>query len=116
MTPIDKNYLSLQFRNKVYKKNATEFQGFFEDIMEIAYPDFQKIRPYGNKGDGGNDGYRPTEGVYYQVYAPINPNEKEADAVKKIKKDFKNLRENWGKISKIKTYFFVFNDKGGGSQ
>ena len=77
MDTIDKNYLRLQFWNKVYQKNATEFQGFFEDIMQKAFSDFKKIRPYGNEGDGGNDGYRPSEGIYYQVYAPKIPNEKE---------------------------------------
>ena len=65
MEPIDKNYLRLQFWNKIYQKNATEFQSFFEDIMQKAFPDFQKIRPYGNQGDRGNDGYRPGEGIYY---------------------------------------------------
>ncbi len=54
MEPIDKNYLRLQFWNKVYQKNATEFQSFFEDIMQKTFSDFQKIRPYGKQGDGGN--------------------------------------------------------------
>jgi tetratricopeptide (TPR) repeat protein len=111
---IDKNYLRLQFWNKVYQKNATEFQSFFEKIMLLAFPGFHKIRPYGNKGDGGNDGYKPDEGVYYQVYAPRKPDEKEAQAAKKLKEDFNTLKKNWDKISTIKTYYFVFNDKGGG--
>ena len=111
---IDKNYLHLQFWNKVYQKNATEFQSFFEDIMLKAFPSFQKIRPYGNKGDGGNDGYRPDEGVYYQVYAPQKPDEKEAQAAKKLKEDFNKLKKNWDKISTIKIYNFVYNDKGAG--
>ena len=114
MEPIDKNYLRLQFWNKVYQKNATEFQTFFEDIMQKAYSDFQKIRPYGKQGDGGNDGYRPTEGIYYQVYAPKNPNENEAKAAQKLKKDFEKLKTSWDQISKIKTFYFVFNDKGAG--
>ena len=111
---IDKNYLMLQFWNRVYRNNATEFQTFFEDIMQKAFPGFQKIRPYGKKGDGGNDGYRPSEGIYYQIYAPKNPSEKEAQAAKKLKDDFDKLKKNWDKISTIKTYHFVFNDKGAG--
>ena len=94
----DKNYLRLQFWNKVYQKNATEFQSFFEDIMLQAFPDFQKTRPYGKKGDAGNDGYRPDEGLYYQVNAPKNPNEKELEASKKLKNDFNRLKKNWDKI------------------
>ena len=115
MTPTDRNYLRLQFWNQVHKRNATAFQSFFEDIMEKAYPDFNKIRPYGKAGDAGNDGYRPSEGIYYQVYAPKRPSEKEADAARKLKVDFETLKNNWEDITKIKYYNFVFNDKGGGS-
>ncbi len=61
---IDKHYLSLQFWLRIYQTNATEFQSFFEDIMQKAFPDFQKIRPYGKVGDRGNDGYRPDAGIY----------------------------------------------------
>jgi len=109
MKPIDKHYLRLQFWNKVYQKNATEFQTFFEDIMQEAFPDFQKIRPYGNQGDRGNDGYRPDKGMYYQAYSPQKPREKEADAAKKLKKVFETLKANWNQISNIKTFYFVFN-------
>ncbi len=112
MELIDKNYLRLQFRDKVYWKNATEFHNFFQDIMEKAFPDFQRINPYGKEGDAGNDGYRPTEGIYYQVYAPKNPNEKEAKAAQKLKEDFEKLKKNWDQISKIETFYFVFNNKG----
>ena len=73
MKPLDTNYLSLQFKDRIYSKNGTEFQSFFENIMEKAFSDFQKIRPYGNQGDGGNDGYRKNAGIYYQVYSPNTP-------------------------------------------
>lgn len=115
MDKIDTNYLRLQFWRRIHEKNATEFQSFFENIMENAFPDFQKIRPYGNKGDGGNDGYRPDAGIYYQVYAPMNPKEKEAYAAKKLKKNFQDLKTTWDQISKVKAYYFVFNDKGTGT-
>lgn len=115
MDKIDKNYLRLQFWNKVYQKNATEFQIFFESIMQKAFSDFEKVRPYGNRGDGGNDGYRPTEGAYYQVYAPQNPLEKEKEAACKLKEDFEKLKINWDKIANIKKFYFVFNDKGTGT-
>jgi hypothetical protein len=38
------------------------------------------------------------------VYAPIKPLEKEADAAKKVKKDFETLKANWNQISNIKTF------------
>lgn len=114
MESIDRNYLHSQFWIKVYQKNGIEFQRFFEDIMEKAFPDFQKIRPYSKKGDAGNDGYRATKGIYYQVYAPNNPNEKETKAARKLKEDFEKLKKSWDQISKIKKFYFVFNDKGAG--
>ena len=111
----DTNYLKMQFWLKIYEKYGTEFQSFFEAVMREAFPDFEKIRPYGNLGDQGNDGYRPKVGIYYQVYAPLDPNEKDADAALKLKKDFNKLQESWDQISKIKEFYFVFNDKGHGS-
>jgi hypothetical protein len=115
MNPIDVNYLLLQFKIKIYSKNATEFQSFFEDIMEKAYLDFQKIRPYGNEGDAGNDGYRKDSGIYYQIYAPKVPKLNEAKAAKKLLEDFQKLQNKWNEISRIKEYYFVFNDKYSGS-
>lgn len=115
MASLDRNNLQLQFKNRIYQKHGTEFQSFFEGIMQMAFPNFQKVRPYGNKGDGGNDGYRPDEGIYYQVYSPRIPNQKEATAVKKMKDDFEKLKTSgWDQISNIKEYHFVFNDKGDG--
>ena len=115
MKPLDKHFLSLQFKNNIHSKNGNEFQSFFEDIMEKAYLDFQKIRPYGNKGDGGNDGYRKDLGIYYQVYAPRVPKVNEKDAAGKLKGDFQKIKNEWNEISNIKTYNFVFNDKYDGS-
>lgn len=115
MKPLDKNYLSLQFKIKIHSKNGTEFQSFFEDITEKAFLDFQKIRPYGSKGDAGNDGYRKDSGIYYQVYAPSTPKVNESKAAKKLQEDFQKLQNEWSEISKIKEYNFVFNDKYDGS-
>ena len=114
MNNVDKKYLKLQFDLKVHEKSATEFQSFFENIMQEAFSDFQKIFPYGHQGDGGNDGYRPKKGIYYQIYAPKNPAEKQAAAAIKLKKDFEKLKMKWNQISEIKTFYFVFNDKGSG--
>jgi hypothetical protein len=115
MTPLDKHYLSLQFKIHVYSKSGSEFQAFFERIMEKAFPDYQKIRPYGREGDSGNDGYRKKAGIYYQIYAPYTPKLNEAIAAKKLRNDFEKLLREWDEISNIKEYNFVFNDKYGGS-
>ena len=115
MKTLDKKFLSSQFQVKIYSKNGSEFQSFFEQIMEKAYPDFQKVRPLGRKGDAGNDGYRKHSGIYYQVYAPSTPKVNETTAAGKLKNDFQKLKAGWDEISKIKEYNFVFNDKYGGS-
>ncbi len=115
MNATGKDYLRLQFSERIKNKSASEFQSFFEDIMGKADPDFQKIRPLGELGDRGNDGYIPAKGIYFQSYAPINPGEKQADAAAKLNRDYNTLKENWDEISKIKAYRFVFNDKGMGS-
>lgn len=93
MNPLDKHYLSLQFKNKIHSKDGNEFQSFFENIMEKAYSDFQKIRPYGKEGDAGNDGYRKKLGIYYQVYAPNVPKVNEAKAAEKLENDFLKLKD-----------------------
>lgn len=115
MKPLDKNYLLLQFRDKIHTKNGTEFQSFFENVMEKAYSDFKKVKPHGIYGDRGNDGYRKKSGIYYQVYAPEVPSINQAKAAKKLKEDFEKLKKNWDKILEIKEYHFVFNDKYSGT-
>lgn len=116
MKEIDKHYLALQFREKIFTKNGTEFQSFFENIMEKKYPDFEKVKPYGNKGDGGNDGFIKSAGIYYQVYAPSSPIEKHSEAAKKLQEDFEKLtRSGWDDIANIQKYIFVFNDKYNGT-
>lgn len=111
----DKVYLESQFRNQIHTKTGNEFQSFFEDVMEKVFPNFQKIRPYGNRGDGGNDGYIRDAGKYFQVYAPRTPDINESAAAKKFSDDFNKLKRQWEGISAIKEYNFVFNDKYGGS-
>jgi hypothetical protein len=111
MKKLDKNYLALQFRNHILSRNGSAFQSFFESIMEKADPSFEKVKPYGNKGDSGNDGYKNEAGVFYQVYAPNVPSVNGAKAAKKLRDDFQKLKKGWNPISTIKEYNFVFNDK-----
>lgn len=115
MKPLDKHYLWMQFWLKIHTKNSSEFQSFFEDIMQKAFPDFQKIRPYGKEGDGGNDGYIKSLGAYYQVYAPSRPGMKDADAAKKFVTDFEKLKSEWNEVSEVKKFYLVYNDKNLGS-
>ncbi len=110
--PIDTHYLNLQIKNKFYTINSYEFQSFFEEIMLIKNLAFQKVKPYGKDGDAGNDGFIDKLGQYYQVYAPIDPKTKDANAARKFIEDFKKLKDSeWNLNNNIKEYFFVYNDK-----
>jgi len=114
MKSIDKNYLLLQFKDRVHQKNAMEFQTFFEDVMSKSSKEFKKVSSGG--GDGGNDGYISASGTYYQVYAPKTPAEKRMTASSKFETDFTTLKEKWSHIADIKEYNFVFNDKYAGTR
>jgi tetratricopeptide (TPR) repeat protein len=114
MQITDENYLRLQYWDGIHKKSGSEFQSFFEGIMQCLYNDFKKIRPYGNIGDKKNDGFREREGIYYQVYAPKNPLDKQKKAVDKLINDFDGIYQNWNESFPIKEFIFVFNDKGEG--
>lgn len=112
---IDKKYLILQFRNKIYELKGTAFQSFFEELMYKYNSEFIKIKPLGRLGDGGNDGYIRSKGEYYQVYSPETPAINHKTAAKKMVDDYNKLINNWNHISEIKTYYFVYNDKYEGS-
>lgn len=117
MNDNEKAFARILFKNKIYEKSGTEFEDFFTRIMNYAYEDFRQIKPQGGIGDRKNDGYIPSTGTYYQVYAPENPSSDKtpAKAVKKAKEDFDGLLEYWSKIRELKEYYFVFNDKYHGS-
>lgn len=108
---IDKKFILLQFKEKIFLKNGSLFQAFFENLMQVADSRFIKIEPQGRNGDGGNDGYIPEEGKYFQNYAPKTPEDKDTAAAEKFKDDFEKLQNNWSDFTNIKSYNFVFNDK-----
>lgn len=111
MNHTDKHYLRLQFLNKILKKNGTEFQSFFWDFMKITTPDFEPVKPYGKIGDWKNDGFIKDKGIYYQIYAPEDPTDKQGAAANKMFNDFEGLYGHWNSLYPIKEFFFVFNDK-----
>ncbi len=79
--------------------------------MQFAEPDFRPIKPYGNIGDRKNDGYVPSKGRYFQVYAPDQPTFSATKAAKKASEDLDGLFESWNENTPIKEYYFVFNDE-----
>jgi len=97
------------FKLKLYEVYGDSFQRLFNDIASYRYPDFQAVAPYGNQGDGGNDGWIPNEKRYFQVYG------KKADSkidlnyiLGKATGDFTKIQVTWGKVD---YYHFVYNDR-----
>lgn len=116
MSPEERQIARLMFKEKIHKAIGFEFEHLFAEVMEYSRPTFRKIRPYGNQGDGGNDGYESEYGRYFQVFSPKEPSDSQSNAIKKVAEDFKDkLIPHWQNICEVKEYFFVFNDKYHGS-
>lgn len=110
-TREEKSVAHTIFRNRVLELEGTPFENFFCDILGKRYPEFRKIKPQGNIGDRANDGYIPSLGRYFQVFAPEEPKFKINDAITKAQKDFARLKSEWEDTTPVKEFFFVFNDK-----
>lgn len=105
----DNFFYRIFFKLKLYESSGESFQKLFSEIMSHRNNNFQSVAPYGNWGDGGNDGFIPSENHYFQIYAPkATTNISSKTAVDKAIEDFSKLKNNWGKIDK---YTFVINDK-----
>ncbi len=115
MRTFDKHFLTIQFKLSIFSKKGSEFQSFVERIFTKAFPEFEKVRPYGNVGDGGNDGFIRRSGTYYQIYAPKDPFEKDSETAAKIINDFSKLIKSWNHISPIRKFCFVYNDNFSGT-
>lgn len=115
MDPSTKAFYRILFHLRIHESNGKAFEILFSTIMGYRYPKFQQVKPQGSIGDRGNDGYIPDLGHYYQVYAPEKPRDSGSSAAKKSVADFDKLSAYWNKISPIKRYSFVFNDKFEGS-
>ena len=102
----------IMFVNQVLKANNVVFQQLFWSVMRAKHGGrFVPIRPQGAKGDGGNDGYLPADGHYFQVYGPVDPEKKREYAAEKVTEDFEKLKKSWGQSTEIRAYSFVINDK-----
>lgn len=97
------------FKLKIYEVSGESFQRLFNDIASYRHPNFQAVAPYGNLGDGGNDGWIPDENRYFQVYGKKPSSETNLPyIIKKATGDFDKIQNNWGQID---YYHFVYNDR-----
>ena len=98
------------FRNRLHRTTGDAFQLLVSEIYRYREPDFQFIAPWGNWGDGGNDGWIPGKGHYLQLYGPkpttvLDP----VSALGKALTDFNKLTTT-GKWLDVRRFSFVLND------
>jgi hypothetical protein len=106
----DNYWFMLQFKLKLYQATGEEYQRLFNSVMTACHGEnYQSVRPWGNKGDGGNDGFLVNEGRYFQICAP-NPTTKknEVQIANKAKDDFHKLIASQ---SNLQLYSFALNDR-----
>jgi hypothetical protein len=115
MNNTEKALSRIKFQLKIYSSDGTAFETLFKSIMQYSNPNFTPVKPQGNIGDRKNDGYIKTIASYYQVFAPEESSKTLNKTIKKIYTDFKGLKDYWDKVSPIKEYHFVLNDKYKGS-
>ena len=117
MEAVRKLIARKMFRLRVYEAKGVEYQRLFEKVMQHRHQGFVPVKPYGNAGDRKNDGYIPTTGTFFQVYAPENPSSHRTvvTAAAKAKQDFEGLVEHWDGTCKIRVFRFGFNDSYRGS-
>ncbi len=101
----------LMFKNKIVMSNGQAFEDLFVRIMQIHEPTFIPIKASGRKGDLGNDGFIPSKGIYFQVYAPEDLSMRQGEAIEKLQHDFVRLHSNWNRNTAIKEFYYVVNDK-----
>src|SRR5271156_3689532 len=88
----------LVFKLRGHEAKGMVFQRLFEKVMQYRYPnDFVPIKPYGNVGDRKNDGYSPSTGTYFQVFAPEDATSARSitTAADKLNEDFEGLVGYW---------------------
>ncbi|HBX3103151.1 TPA: hypothetical protein MHW06_25400 [Klebsiella pneumoniae] len=103
------------FKLKVHESNGIEYENLFSKVMSYYLPGFDKVKPHGNIGDRGNDGWVHGAGIYYQVYAPEDLPNNEKKSLDKMKDDFRKLYSYWNTISTVREFYFVVNDKYNGT-
>lgn len=109
MSNNDNYWYRILFRLKIYQESGESFQRLVNELCQHSLDGFQAIAPWGNWGDGGNDGWIQSEQRYLQVYGPKPTTEwSPLSAVNKVAQDFQKLLDKW---PRIRIYSFVINDR-----
>ena len=103
--------IQTRFVEIIKNTNGNEWQSKFSWIASRKFPGiFKEMPPFVE--DGGNDGWIPGYGTYFQCYGPYkNASDQINDFIKKMKKDTPKVLKNWDDTDKVKEYHFVWNTK-----
>jgi hypothetical protein len=102
-----RGFYGLRFENAFLREKGKAFETLFARIMAHGFAgDFQPVRPYGAKGDLKCDGYRASDRMVFQCYAPDST--KLRDLLAKIDEDFHGAVAHWGQ--RLHRWTFVHND------
>jgi len=99
------------FKLLVHESEGQKYEDLFVKIMSYSDPGFKPVKAYGNIGDRGNDGWVANNGRYYQSYAPETLTSNTKNALRKLNDDFEKLKSFWDRISSVREFYFVINDK-----
>jgi len=93
-----------KFKLIVLQSDGKQYEDLFVKVMTYHNSDFRAVKPHGNIGDRGNDGWVFSTGTYYQVYAPEELFTNTEKAQNKVKQDFEKLKLYWNNISTINIF------------
>jgi len=93
---------------KLRSSDGKSFQDFVSNFFSRLYPDdFIRVRTHGSRGDGGMDGFRPSNGTLYQCYGAREGYVDRIDSVcDKMKADFEAARTS---TPAMKRWLFTHN-------
>lgn len=83
-----------------------DFQPLCERLLRLKYHDFQTVRAAGPRQDLNNDGYSPSERIFFHAHASRGESTKKI--IKKIIGDFDGCLSNFKDVRKL---VYLTNDE-----
>ncbi len=109
MSPIQQYWWRVGLELKLRQSSGEAFQDFFADLMSAAHGDgYVRVRPYGQLGDKGCDGYLASSGRVHACYGAVNADgSKVAYLIGKMETDFAKAKAHLGAV--MKQWFVTHN-------
>ncbi|MGB7414637.1 MAG: ABC-three component system protein [Thermosynechococcaceae cyanobacterium] len=94
---------------KLRQANGNAFQDFFSDVMTARYMnDFVRVRPHGQLGDKGCDGYLQSTKQVFACYGAVNGDKTKASYLtSKMSEDFEKAKKNIPEL--MQEWYMVHN-------